>query len=137
MLPLRPGIPERQTHDDKRHGATTLFAALEIATGKVTDVCYPRHRHQKFLHFLKQLAKTYPRQELHLVCDNRATHKHPKVKDWLQRNPRITLHYTPTDGSWLNMVEIFFGIITRRAIRRGSFNSVNDLIDTIRRFIDS
>jgi hypothetical protein len=98
MLPLRPGIPERQTHDDKRHGATTLFAALEIATGKVTDVCYPRHRHQKFLHFLKQLAKTYPRQELHLVCDNRATHKHPKVKDWLQRNPRITLHFIPPDG---------------------------------------
>jgi hypothetical protein len=86
---------------------------------------------------LKQLAKTYPRQELHLVCDNRATHKHPKVKNWLQRNPRITLHFTRTDGSWLNMVEIFFGIITRQAIRRGSFNSVNDLIDTIRRFIDS
>jgi hypothetical protein len=95
MLPLRPGIPERQTHDDKRHGTTTLFAALEIATGKVTDVCYPRHRHQKFLRFLKQLAKTYPRQQLHIVCDNYATHKHPKVKDWLQRNPRITLHFTP------------------------------------------
>jgi transposase len=134
MLPLRPGIPERQTHDYKRHCTTTLFAALEIATGKVTDVCYPRH--QEFLRFLKQVAKTYPRQQLHIVCDNYATHKHPKVNDWLQGNPRITLHFTPTSGSWLNMVEIFFGIITRQAIRRGSFSSVKDLIDTIRRFID-
>jgi DDE superfamily endonuclease len=107
MLPLRPGIPERQTHDYKRHCTTTLFAALEIATGKVTDVCYPRH--QEFLRFLKQVAKTYPRQQLHIVCDNYATHKHPKVNDWLQGNPRITLHFTPTSGSWLNMVEIFFG----------------------------
>jgi transposase len=137
MLPMRPGIPERQTHDYKRHGTTTLFAALEIATGKVTDACYPRHRHQEFLKFLKQLAKTHPQQELHIVCDNYATHKHPNVCAWLERNPRITLHFTPTSGSWLNMVEIFFGIITRQAIRRGSFTSVKDLIDTIHRFIDS
>jgi transposase len=136
MLPMRPGIPERQTYDYVRHGTTTLFAALEVATGKVTDACFPRHRHQEFLKFLKQVAKAYPRVPLHLVCDNYATHKHPAVKAWLARNPRITLHFTPTSGSWLNMVEIFFGIITRQAIRRGSFTSVKDLTTAIRTFID-
>ena len=136
MLPMRPGLPERQTHDYRRHGTTTLFAALEVATGKVTDACYPRHRHQEFLKFLKQVAKAYPRQELHVVCDNYRTHTHATVRAWLERNPRITLHFTPTSGSWLNMVEIFFGIITRQAIRRGSFTSVTDLIDAIRTFID-
>jgi transposase len=136
MLPMRPGIPEKQTHDYLRHGTTTLFAALEVATGKVTDACYPRHRHQEFLRFLKQVAKAYPRRELHIVLDNYGTHKHPMVRAWLERHPRITLHFTPTSGSWLNMVEIFFGIITRQAIRRGSFTSVKDLIAMIRRFID-
>ena len=119
ILPLRPGIPEKQTHDYLRHGTTTLFAALEVATGKVTDACQPRHTHAEFLTFLKQVAKAYPRVNLHIVCDNYATHKHPKVKAWLAKNPRITMHFTPTSGSWLNMVEIFFGIITRQAIRRG------------------
>lgn len=136
MLPMRPGIPERQTHDYRRHGTTTLFAALEVATGKVTNACMPHHRHQEFLKFLKQVAKAYPDRELHIVCDNYATHKHPTVKTWLATNPRITLHFTPTSGSWLNMVEIFFGIITRQAIRRGSFHSVRDLVDTIGTFID-
>ena len=136
ILPIRPGLPEKRTHDYVRHGTTTLFAALDIATGKVTDACYPRHRHQEFLHFLKQVAKAYPRVKLHVVCDNYATHKHPAVKAWLARNPRITLHFTPTSGSWLNMVEIFFGIITRQAIRRGTFGSVRDLIHAIRAFID-
>jgi len=136
ILPMRPGVPERQTHDYVRNGTTTLFAALEIATGKVLDACYPRHRHQEFLRFLKQVAKAYPRVKLHVVCDNYATHKHPAVKAWLGRNPRIQLHFTPTSGSWLNMVEIFFGIITRQAIRRGTFTSVRDLVDTIRAFID-
>jgi transposase len=136
MLPMRPGIPEKQTYDYLRHGTTTLFAALEVATGRVVDACYPRHRHQEFLRFLKQVAKAYPRVPLHLVCDNYGTHKHPTVRAWLARNPRITLHFTPTSGSWLNMVEIFFGIITRQAIRRGSFTSVKDLTAAIRRFID-
>jgi transposase len=136
MLPMRPGLPERQTYDYHRHGTTTLSAALEVATGRVTDACYPRHHHQEFLRFLKQVAKAYPRQNLHIVCDNYATHKHPKVTAWLERNSRIQLHFTPTSGSWLNMVEIFFGIITRQAIHRGSFASVKDLIATIRRFID-
>ncbi|HEY7008563.1 MAG TPA: IS630 family transposase [Jatrophihabitantaceae bacterium] len=137
ILPLRPGLPERATHDYVRHGTTTLFAALEVATGKVTDACYPRHRHEEFLKFLKQVAKAYPRVKLHLVCDNYATHSHPAVKAWLARNPRITMHFTPTSGSWLNMVEIFFGIITRQAIRRGTFTSVKDLIGAIGIFIDS
>jgi transposase len=137
MLPMRPGIPERQTHDYRRHGTTTLFAALEVATGKVTNACMPRHRHQEFLKFLKQVAKAYPDRELHIVCDNYAAYKHPTVRAWLARNPRITLHFTPTSGSWLNMVEIFFGIITHQAIRRGGFHSVRDLLNTIRTFIDS
>jgi len=136
ILPLRPGIPEKQTHDYIRHGTTTLFAALEIATGKVTDACYPRHRNEEFLKFLKQVAKAYPRRRLHLVVDNYATHKHPNVQAWLVRNPRISLHFTPTSGSWLNMVEIFFGIITRQAIRRGTFRSVADLKTAIATFID-
>ena len=136
ILPILPGVPEKATHDYIRNGTTTLFAALEVATGKIVDTCLPRHRHQEFLRFLKQVAKAYPRRRLHIVCDNYATHKHPTVKAWLARNPRITLHFTPTSGSWLNLVEIFFGIITRQAIRRGSFDSVRELVDAIRRFID-
>jgi transposase len=136
ILPLRPGLPEKATHDYLRHGTTTLFAALEVATGKVTDACYPRHRHQEFLAFLKQVAKAYPRVKLHVVCDNYGTHKHPDVVAWLDRHRRITLHFTPTSGSWLNMVEIFFGIITRQAIRRGTFTSVADLEAAIGKFID-
>jgi len=136
ILPLRPGLPEKATHDYVRHGTTTLFAALEVATGKVTDACFERHRHQEFLKFLKQVAAAYPKVKLHVVCDNYATHKHENVQKWLARNPRVTLHFTPTSGSWLNMVEIFFGIITRQAIRRGSFDSVRDLTAAIRRFID-
>jgi transposase len=136
ILPLRPGLPEKATHDYNRHGTTTLFAALEVATGKVTDRCYARHRHEEFLHFMKQVAKAYPRVRLHVVVDNYRTHKHPDVVAWLAKNPRITLHFTPTSGSWMNMVEIFFGIITRQAIRRGTFTSVKDLIGAIEAFIN-
>jgi transposase len=135
-LPLRRGRHARMTHDYKRNGTTTLFAALEVATGKVTDACFPRHRHQEFLRFLRQVAKAYPRRRLHIVLDNYGTHTHPKVKAWLERNPRITLHFTPTSGSWLNLVESFFSIITRQAIRRGSFPSVAELVNAIRNFID-
>jgi transposase len=137
ILPLRPGLPEKATHDYVRHGTTTLFAALEIATGKITDACYPRHRHEEYLKFLRQVARAYPRVQLHIVADNYATHKHPAVRAWLARNPRISMHFTPTSGSWLNMVEIFFGIITRQAIRRGTFTSVKDLIAAIETFIDA
>ncbi|MDI5982265.1 IS630 family transposase [Amycolatopsis magusensis] len=136
MLPLRPGLPEKATHDYQRNGTTTLFAALEIATGKVTDQCYDRHGKAEFLDFLKKVAKAYPRRELHVVLDNYHTHKHAEVKNWLARNPRITLHFTPTSGSWLNLVEVFFGIITRQAIRRGSFDNVTELVAAIRAFID-
>src|SRR3712207_37534 len=104
-LPVRPGSAERQTFDYLRHGTTTLFAALEVATGKVTDACTDRHRHQEFLSFLKQVAAAYPRRQLHVVVDNLATHKHPAVRAWLARHPRVTLHFTPTSGSWLNLVE--------------------------------
>jgi transposase len=136
ILPLRPGLPERATHDYVRHGTTTLFAALEVATGKVTDACYDRHGKAEFLDFLKKVARAYPRRELHVVCDNYHTHKHAEINAWLARNPRITLHFTPTSGSWLNLVEVFFGIITRQAIRRGTFTSVKELVAAIGRFID-
>jgi transposase len=137
ILPMRPGQIERQTYDYKRNGTTTLFAALEIATGKVVQTCRPRHRHQEFLAFLKQVAKAYPRVPLHVVADNYATHKHPTVKAWLAKNPRIQMHFTPTSGSWLNLVECFFSIITRQAIRRATFASVDDLVSTIETYIDA
>src|SRR5919206_3890047 len=136
ILPLRPGMPAKQTHDYVRHGTTTLFAALEVATGKVVDRCYERHRHEEFLAFLKVVAKAYSRVKLHVVCDNYATHKHPAVQTWLEKNPRVVMHFTPTSGSWLNLVEIFFGIITRQAIRRGTHRSVAELIEAIERFIN-
>jgi len=139
VLPMRPGIPGRQTHDYIRHGTTTLFAALEIATGTVTDACYPRHRRGEFLKFLKKVAAAYPGQELHIVGDNYATHKHADVRKWLRRpeNQRITLHFVPTSCSWLNLVECFSSVITRQAIRRGTFTSVKELIAAIGAFIDS
>jgi len=136
MLPMQPGMPERRTHDDKRHGTTTLFAALEIATGKVTGACKPRHRHQEFLAFLKQVARAYPEGELHLVMDNYGTHKKQEVRDWLASHPRIHIHFTPTSGSWLNLVESWFAIIERQAIHRGTFGSVRDLNTAIRHFIN-
>ena len=136
VRPVRPGRPERRTHDYLRHGTTTLFAALEVATGQVTDSCYPRHRHGEFLAFLKLVAKAYPRRQLHVVLDNYATHKHQRVQAWLGRHPRIQLHFTPTYASWLNLVEVFFAIIERQALRRGDFTSVEDLMAAIRRFCD-
>ena len=113
ILPIRQGIPERQTHDYARHGVTSLFAALEVATGQVTDACYPKHRHQEFLKFLKKVAAAYPGRDLHVVCDNYATHKHAEVRAWLAKNPGITLHFTPTSCSWLNLVPV------NRPSRRG------------------
>ncbi len=139
VLPMRPGIPERHTHDYVRHGTTTLFAALEVATGTVTDACHPRHRHGEFLRFLKKIAAAYPGCELRVVCDNYATHKHAEVRTWLARpeNQRITLHFTPASCSWLNLVECFFSVITRQAIRRGTFTSVAELTAAIGAFIDN
>jgi transposase len=134
-LPMQPGHAEQRTHDYVRHGTTTLFAALEIATGKVIGICKSRHRHQEFLAFLKYVARAYPDEQLHLVMDNYAAHKRVEIRDWLAANPRIHVHFTPTSGSWLNLVEVWFGIIERQAIRRGSFPSVRDLMIKIRAFI--
>ena len=136
MLPMQPGLPERRTHDYVRHGTTTLFAALEIATGKITGRCQPRHRHQEFLRFLKQVTRAYPGVELHLVMDNYAAHKRIEIRDWLAANPRVHVHFTPTSASWMNLVEVWFGIIQRQAIHRGTFGSVKDLTGAIRAFID-
>ena len=135
LLPLRPGQIERHTHDYKRNGTTTLFAALNVATGEVIGGCQPRHRHQEFLRFLRQLDKEIPAKELHLILDNYGTHKEDTVKKWLNRHKRFHLHFTPTGASWMNMVEIWFGILTNQAIRRGSFDSVTHLIGAIKAFL--
>ena len=127
LLPMWPGLPARQTHDYQRHGTTSLFAALEVASGKVHARCFRRHRHREFIAFLTSLLRRYPGRELHLICDNYGTHKHPKVKQWLAQHPRVRLHFTPTSASWLNLVERWFGLITGQAIRRGSFDSVRRL----------
>jgi len=136
VRPLGPGRVERRTHDYRRHGTTTLFAALEVATGRVTDACQPRHRHSEFLGFLKQVARAYPRRQLHVVLDNYATHKHERVQAWLATHPWVRLHFTPTYASWLNMVEVFFAIIERQALRRGDFASVQELVAAIGRFCE-
>jgi transposase len=135
LLQLRPGQVERHTHDYKRNGTTTLFAALNVATGEVIGECQSRHRHQEFLRFLKQLDKEIPGKGLHLILDNYGTHKQDKVKKWLKRHKRFHLHFTPTGASWMNMVEIWFGILTNQAIRRGSFDSVACLIGAIKAFL--
>ena len=138
MLPLRPGVPARQTHDYKRNGTTTLFAALSMLDGKVIGDCMPRHRHQEFIRFLKRInAETPQHLDLHLIVDNYATHKHPRVKSWVRRHPRFHLHFTPTSSSWLNMVERWFREITDKRIRRGTFHSVKDLIAAIKEFLDN
>jgi transposase len=138
MLPLGLGYVEGVTHDYLRHGTTTLFAALDIASGQVLTQCKARHRHQEFLQFLSHIDRNVPEDlDIHLVADNYATHKHPKVKRWLAARPRYYVHYTPTYASWLNQVEIWFNIITQRAIRRGSFRKVKDLIANIKRFVDN
>jgi putative transposase len=136
MLPMGLGYVEGVTHDYVRHGTTTLFAALDISTGRVFNQCMRRHRHQEFLRFLRQIDTQVPSsQDIHLVVDNYATHKHPRIKRWLAARPRYHIHYTPTYASWLNQVEIWFNLITQRAIRRGTFRSVKELIEKIKRFV--
>jgi transposase len=136
ILPLQPGLAERRSHDYIRHGTSTLFAALQVSTGKVTAAVKPRHRHQEFLAFLKQVARAYPNQELHLVMDNYAAHKHKAVRDWLRDHPRVVCHFTPTHASWMNLVEVWFSMIERQAIHRGSYGSVKELNTRIRAYID-
>jgi transposase len=131
-LPMKPGRAGTMTHDYKRNGTTTLFAALDVLTGSVIGQCLPRHRHVEFLKFVKTIDREVPKGlKVHLILDNYATHDHPNVKAWLARHPRFVLHFTPTSSSWLNMVEIFFGQLTDKAIRRGIFHSVPDLIKAI------
>ena len=138
LLPLRPGIPARQTHDYKRHGTTTLFAALNMLDGKVIGQCMPRHRGKEFVGFLKTIdAQTPADLDLHLIVDNYSTHKSPQVKRWLARHKRFHLHFVPTSSSWLNMVERWFGQITQKRIRRGTFKSVQQLIDAIADYLQN
>jgi transposase len=136
LLPMTPGKIERGTPDYVRHGTTTLFAALNVATGRVTSACKPRHRAKEFLAFCKQVARAYPDRDLHVVLDNYSTHKQKDVQAWLAANPRITFHFTPTHASWMNQVEIFFGIVQRQAVKRGVFKSVQQLVATLRAFVD-
>lgn len=131
-LPLKKGRAGTMTHDYKRHGTTTLFAALNVATGAVLGQCLPQHTHQEWLAFLKKVRQQTPAHlEVHVICDNYATHKHEKVQAWLKRTKSVHLHFTPTSASWLNMVERFFRDITEKSIRRGVFTSVRDLMDAV------
>ena len=134
LLPMGLGYVEGVTHDYVRHGTTTLFAALNAATGEVIAQCKPRHRHQEFISFLNHVDRAVPASlDVHLIVDNYATHKHPKVKAWLAKRTRHHMHFTLTYSSWLNQVERWFGLITQQAIRRGSFESVRQLISSIQR----
>jgi transposase len=138
MLPMMPGAPGRKTHDYLRHGTTSLFAALDIATGKVIGQHQRRHRHQEFLRFLKTIDKNTPAElDLHLICDNYATHKTPAIKQWLAAHPRFELHFTPTSGSWLNLVERWFGELTNRKLRRSAHRSVKELEKDVEAWIEA
>jgi putative transposase len=138
MLPLGLGYVEGVTHDYVRHGTTTLFAALNVLNGQVLAQCRARHRHQEFLGFLRSIDKAVPPDmDVHCIADNYASHKHPKVRAWLAERPRWHMHFVPTYSSWLNQVERFFSIITSRAIRRGSFDSVKELTNKIDQFVDT
>jgi len=135
-LPLKPGRCGTMTHDYKRHGTTTLFAALNVLDGTVLGRCMQQHRHQEFIRFLRAVERAVPAGKIiHAVLDNYATHKHPEVRAWLDRHPRWTFHFTPTSASWLNAVEGFFSVLTRRRIRRGTFRSIADLQAAINRYI--
>lgn len=137
ILPLQPGLPERRTHDYRRHGTTSLFAALDVATGKVIGECHRRHRSQEFLRFLKTIDASVPGQlELHLILDNYGTHKTPRVLRWLAAHPRFHIHFTPTGASWLNLVERWFAQLSEKQIKRGAHRSTRALEDAIRRYLD-
>jgi transposase len=135
-LPLKKGRCGTLTHDYKRQGTTTLFAALEVLEGRVIGQCFERHRHQEFLKFLRRLDEEFPGQvPLHLVMDNYGTHKHPKVQAWLKRHPRFIPHFVPTSSSWLNLIERWFAELTSKRVRRASFRSVEDLEKAIAEFL--
>jgi transposase len=137
-LPMKPGRCGTFTHDYKRHGTTTLFAALNVLDGKVIGDCMPRHRHQEFIRFLKRIDQETPAGlNLHIIVDNYSPHKHPRVRSWLKRHRRFHLHFTPTSSSWLNLVERWFGHLTQKRIRRGSFHNLPALIEAILDYIDN
>jgi transposase len=137
-LPIKPGRAGTMTHDYKRNGTTTLFAALDVLTGGVIGQCLPRHRHIEFLKFLRTIDREVPQGiEVHLILDNYATHNHPNVKKWLAKHPRFRLHFTPTSSSWLNMIERWFGKLTDKAIRRGVFHNVPELIAAIDAYLEA
>jgi transposase len=136
LLPIDFGRSEQRTHDYKRHGITNLFAALDVATGQVTAACHPDRSGQRFLTFLRQAVKPHADKQIHVVLDNLSTHTTADVNAWLERNPNVTFHFTPVGSSWLNQIEIWFGIITRQAIRRGTFTSTTALIARIRNYVD-
>jgi len=135
-LPMKKGRCGTMTHDYKRHGTTSLFAALNVLQGTVIGSCYPRHRHQEYLKFLRQIDRQTPGGlDLHLILDNYRTHSHPNVEQWLEKHPRFHMHFTPTSTSWLNLIERWFAELTRKQIRRGVFRSVPDLVASIKDFI--
>ena len=137
-LPLKKGRCGTMTHDFKRHGTTTLFAALSMLDGKVIGDCMPRHRHQEFIRFLKKIDEETPSElDLHLIVDNYGTHKHPRVKSWIKRHPRFHLHFTPTSSSWLNLIERWFRELTDKRLRRGSFASVSSLIAAVEEYLSN
>jgi len=137
-LPMKKGRCGTMTHDYKRNGTTTLFAALEVLEGRVVGQCFQRHRHQEFLRFLRRLDHEFPgKTPLHLVMDNYGTHKHPNVKAWMKNHPRFVPHFVPTSSSWLNLVERWFGELTSKRVRRGSFSSVRDLQNAISEFLEN
>ena len=136
LLPVRPGLSARQTHDYRRAGVTSLYAALEVASGRVIGQCRPKANGAEFLDFLKTLTARFRKKELHVVLDNSSTHTTPAVRQWLDQNPRVHLHFTPKGASWLNLIEAWFGILTRKSIRRGSFDTVNALVRHIAHYID-
>ena len=136
MLPVDFGKSAQRTHDYQRHGTTNLFASLEVLTGKVTGACFARKRTREFLSFMNKIARAYPQdQQIHVILDNLRTHNNDNVAEWLAKNPNITFHYTPKGSSWINQIETWFGIITRQAIRRGSFKSLAQLIKRIDTYI--
>lgn len=135
-LPMRPGAPERRTHDYVRHGTTTLFAALNVLDGTVIGDCLPKHRHQEFIAFMALVDGSTPaRRDLHLILDNYGTHKHPEVRAWFAAHPRFHLHFIPTSSSWLNLVERWFADLTRKRIRRGTFKNIAQLIKAIKAYL--
>jgi transposase len=137
LLPMRPGLPARRTHDYRRNGLTSLYAAFNVTSGEVVGACHPRHTAVEFLEFLQVVARRYPRGDLHVILDNSSTHSTPAVRDWLAAHPRVQFHFTPTGASWLNLVEVWFSILTRKSVRRGSFDTVRALVTHIRRYIET